>query len=229
MPWGAVSDIDEAGVASAYHVTDDPEGLVAFLASERPLDLPRSARDWYAELGPGLYVSGQAQVWVGRSGVKWGFLERLAPEELQALAAALRARLGEDRRTHYITENEHGRAHRTIELAESGFTSPTVLIALAGQPYNIALWKRAFLEPLGISPSPPPKLVLIRFAGTFVEVAGHLGDPEAALPVLEKLGADGAFVRNGMGTIAQTAIWKRSAVLGWEQPGPHPALSGRSR
>ena len=197
----------EGGELVGYHVTDDAAGLVAFLEGGGDV-LSGRARDKFGDLGAGLYVSATPQLWTGRATGKWDFLENLDDAQRHSLADAIRA-TSQLRDTGYVNADERERALRDLARFESG--EPSYIVYLAGQPYNIAFWKRDFLEPLGIPVGRGPEAVEVRFTGRFVELDGGLVDyglPDA----LRAAGYQGMFTRGGFSTIPQLVIWDTSAI-----------------
>jgi hypothetical protein len=75
---------------------------------------------------------------------------------------------------------------------------------LASQPYNVALWTRAYLALLGIEPSTPPTVLPVILRGRFVEAAA-IGEEMA-----QRLAGDGfagAYSPSGFSTDQQLVVW----------------------
>ncbi len=213
--WGAAAFCAGPGFAGSYHVADSSDRVLNALKNNVPLV---TSGDVGRELGPGLYLSAMPQIWVSRAGGKWAFLKGLSPEAMNRLLDAL-ANHHHFQQKNYLTSWEIQSAKDLIDRVRRGFyQDPCALIRLVDQPYNIRFWTPGFLRPLGIEPSPPPRKVLVHFAGKFAkfdncpydEILPLHADPELA----------GAFVPNGFSTMGQLVIWKNAAIIAAYDDGP---------
>lgn len=200
----------EGDVLVTYHVTDRPEAIVRLLR-RRP-NLLASYERKRSELGPGFYVSGVPEFWVGRATRKWSFLRELKPGQVFALTGALTKEVEGDRR---LTDNELARALRDIRLVETGVYDPDVLTFLAGPPYTIAFWRPEFLKPIGITPSRPPGVIRVHVRGRFAELSSSY-PPAPLLRTLRRAGYQGAFTRSGISTNPELVIWDPRAIVSAE-------------
>lgn len=199
-------------ICTGIHITDDPRNVIRKLRAGRDPDYAAPEARVQQELGPGLYVSAVPQLWMGRSTGKWLFLTRLTEAERETLANAVVARVNEQHSQRYVSDREAQTMLRDLGYAKStpGVTHP--FVQAAGQPFNIKVWSKEFLSPLGIEASGEPQEVEVEFQGTFAEFSGGYL-PEQAYRILRYLGADGAYIRNGFSAVAQTVIWTRSAIV----------------
>jgi len=203
--------IDESGVLSCVHVTDDPSPVVEALQTGQPLTdtYERVVKGRMAELGPGLYCSNAPELWMGRSRRKWEFLDRLTREQRERIAQAV---LNHPHMTwpDYLTPSEKEIARRDLEnFVETGHGG--FLVGLAGQPYNIPVWKPEFLEPLGIKPGPQPQTVPVEADGPIARVQAPITREVAE--ALQRAGFTGACDPGSlMGGYPQCVIWHNKAV-----------------
>lgn len=214
----------ETGEITGIHVTSDVARVVKALDEG---DVIKTHSETFQDLGPGLYVSGTPQLWMGRAPAKWDFVETITPEERTRLVSALRERIAQDRSTQYITENEQETANSYIDQLEGGYTEAAVM--LADQPYNLRWWEPSFLEPLKIKPGTQPAQIPVRLRGTFADLSGQQVTDEA-ITTLRKQGFDGAFQKGGMVEVPQLVVWNPKAVHqfgDWTQKTEIP-LTGQS-
>ena len=152
---------------------------------------------------------------------KWDFLKILDANQKLKLANALRnhpnitGQKHGDKIYRYVTKSEEENANRWISEWLSHGNDGTLLL-LAGQPYNIAFWQPEFLKPLGIEPSPRPKVIKITFSGRFVDLKNHVGDwPVIADNIRRKL--DGGFVGGGIVSNPELVIWRKECIKNVEE------------
>lgn len=201
----------EHGEFFAYHVTDAPERLQAFLERGGHLIKAYGPKGQHAELGPGLYLSGNPRYWVGRSSDKWSFLPRLSPVELDRLVAALEREAERLYAQRHLTGSEYDVAIRDLGYVRDGLYGPEALLFLASLPYAVPFWEPKFLEPLGIAPGQAPAVLKVWLKGSFAEL--NRTNPSAqALRFLRRAGLDGAFTRASMGTNPELVVWNPEAV-----------------
>ena len=194
-----------------YHVTDRPIELVRFLRRARNLVASYGEKGASAELGPGLYVSGNPDFWVARARGKWSFLKSITRPELDRLTRALRREIERLRQGRRITEGEYENALRDLRYVAEDRYEPDTLIQFAGQPYSVAFWQPAFLEPLGIRPGATPGVVEVRLRGRFAEL--ERSRPSASLlRTLRRARLQGAFTRAGMSSNPELVVWDRRAI-----------------
>lgn len=206
---------EEARVMRAFHVTDDPGRLMRKLAQGKDPDADATERDLGQELGPGLYVSDAPQIWMNRSRGKWAFLATLTERQRAALAQAVLDELHEQKAQRYISPTEYEVAVRDVKRAqapgeEGARWGQEVFPHVASQPYNILVWQRAYLEPLGIEASPEPEQIPVTFKGDFAEMDRMLGERYV---LLREMDLDGAFLPGGFAWVPQTVIWTRRALV----------------
>ena len=220
---GHAADVDDAtGELVASHVTGDASKTRAMLAGSSDLTATYGA-DRQAELGPGFYVSDIPQIWMSRATSKWDFLEGLDELQRVEIGRKLEKEIDQQRFTKYITESERDRAIRDIRGFEKGTAAAVVL---GGQPYNIAWWKPEWLKSVGVTPGTQPTSVEVRFRGKFLNLTDQ-GYPSAEeVAAYRRAGYDGAYLRSGMGSTAQLAIWNRDAITAVDgQPVARPSLT----
>ncbi len=197
---------EKAKVILGWHVTDNADRLVELLRT-RP-DLMKFGNE-HDELGPGLYISGAPQLWMGRAVGKWDFLDKLEDTQRQTLSDALGKIVLNQRQTGYISEPEYETANK--DLGRFVQDPKTWIIYLADQPYNIPFWKKTFLDPLGVEQSRPPEVVEVTLRGKF---AGFENMPGAArLEMARAQGLQGAFLESGFSTTAQMVVWDSGAIV----------------
>src|SRR5271169_4316597 len=81
---------DGTGALVTYHVTDNPDAVRALVSRRGGLMAAYGEKGQRAELGPGRYVSGTPDFWVGRARGKWDFLTRMSTAQLGVLVTSLR-------------------------------------------------------------------------------------------------------------------------------------------
>jgi hypothetical protein len=193
-----------------WHVTDQPLKLAEFLCAKKDLRYLGSSSD---DLGPGLYVSGQPEVWLSRSRSKWNFLSKLDDGERMRLCDQIR----QDpilEAGHGLTVEERKQAEKTLSAVANGQYSTSALVSLlANQPYNIEFGSPEWLEKRGFSQGPQPKLMEIRWRGTMPMLDNTPTGED--LRHLERNHV-GAAIKNGFGSVAQAVIWKRESLTRWE-------------
>ena len=208
----------EDGFLVGWHVTDNPQKVFDALKSGKQLTASyRKGVGKYAELGPGLYVSGVPHFWMNRSTGKWNFLKGLAPDQKQKLADAIRNSrtlkgipMGDGTTFMNVSKYEVETANRYIDqwLATD---NEGIIVMLAGQPYNIPFWQPDFLKPLGIEPSPAPKKVKITFSGKFADLSNNVANWPVIADCIRK-GYDGGFNPGGMVSNPELCIWRHECI-----------------
>jgi hypothetical protein len=199
------------GALETFHVTDKPQSILRAVKRRTNVVAAYGPKGAHAELGPGLYLSGVPQFWMGRASGKWSFLDTLSASKTGQLVDALAERVDEDRANGRLTRNEVSRADRTLDGVRSGSYGASALLELAGQPYGIAFWRPSFLQPLGIEPGAPPSIVEVNVVGRFAELNRSM--PSAKLlRAMRKSGLQGAFTRMSMGSNAELVLWDSRAV-----------------
>lgn len=201
-----------SGALETYHVTDQPERVLSVLRKGGALQAAYGEKGQHAELGPGLYASGVPDFWISRAREKWAFLTTITEPELGKLLGALELELA--RHGRWLTEQERAIAERDLDLVRRGVYQPTVLTQFATQPYGIAFWRPAFLEPLGITPGRTPSVIALRVEGMLAELARSNPDP-VLLRTLRRAGVAGAFTRASMATNPELVIWNAAAITKW--------------
>lgn len=210
----------EDGFLIGYHLTDSPAKVFETMRSPKKLTATyRKGMGKYAELGPGLYVSAVPHLWANRSTGKWDFLKTLTQGQRQKLADAildsLKPKMIDGREWRYVSRSEEKIAKRDVNNWLSTGFDP-VVTSLAGQPYNVPFWKPEFLKPLGIEPSPPPKILKVTFTGKFVNLSNHVGDwPVIAQQIRD--GHDGGFNPGGIIGYPELVIWRKECIKNIEE------------
>ena len=203
--------MDENGILSCVHVTDDPSPVIEALEKGEPLTetYERAVKGRMAELGPGLYCSNAPELWMGRSRRKWEFAQNLTREQRERLAEAV---LNHPHMTwpDYLTESEKEILRRDLQnFVETGHVG--YLVEAANQPYNIPVWKPEFLRPLGIEPGPQPQSVPVEAEGPIVRV--HAPISREVAEALQRAGVKGACDPGSfMGNYPQCVIWSNEAI-----------------
>jgi len=204
---GYVSD----GQLVTFHVTDDPDKIRALIKRRAKLMAAYGSAGRSSELGPGLYVSGNPQYWIGRAHGKWDFLKTLSASALERLIAQLRAEIEEQRVRKWLSTSEYEHGVRDLEYVAQGHYEPTILTMFAGQPYNIKFWEPRYLAKLGIAPGRKPRVLEVRVVGRFAEV--NRSHPDfALLRTLRRGGVAGAFTRASMATNPELVIWDPKSI-----------------
>jgi len=193
-----------------YHVTDDPQPVLAALRAGTPLDRGYDIAPHADLLASGLYISEAPQLWVGRSANKWKFAEALTQDQRGQIAQAIRqdSRFTGD---WYLTEYEKERAARWLDrFMESG--SAVYLQSLAEQPYNFHSWKPSFLAQFGLTNNDTPHHVPVHAQGLFADVTSARLSDELFIS-LKRGGYDGAFVHGSIAFLPQAVVWHNRAVV----------------
>ncbi len=193
-----------------YHITDDPQVVLAALHAGIPLDRGYDVSPTDDLQASGLYFSEAPQLWVGRAANKWRFVERLTEEQRGCIA---RTMLQDSRYTGewYLTSSEKERAARWLErFIESG--NVVYLHFLAEQPYNFQSWKPSFLAQFGIVNNETPHEVPVKVQGLFADVSSARISPELIV-ALKQRGHDGAFIQASIAFLPQAVVWNNRAVV----------------
>jgi len=198
------------GEIVTYHVTDNPESLLAVLDAGDDL----TAHGGVDDLGVGLYGSDNVSVWNVRSRRKWDFLNDLDAEDRSSIADDLSEEIWDMRKERHISQGEYEAAMTDLDNYIE-YDMRYGVMQLSAQPYNIEFWQQDWLEKAGVyAETEQPAVVEIRARGRFGYLDRYLSEDEAR----NMLGAGyvGAMVPNGMGTIGQMVIWDRSSITGYE-------------
>ena len=202
---------DGTGAMVTYHVTDDPDAVRALVSRRGRLMAAYGEKGRSSELGPGLYVSGAPDYWVGRARGKWDFLGRMSPTQLAALLIKLRSDVEQMRAQKWLSSSEYSHAVRDLDYVAQGHYEPTILPMMAGQPYNIKFWQPSYLKEIGIEPGRKPRVLEVRVLGKFGEVARSHPDP-ALLRMLRRGGVAGVYTRASMASNPEMVVWDPKAI-----------------
>ena len=205
--FGNAAAVDEGGEVVAWHVTDEPDSIIALLKREINFVKAHGQGGHGAELGPGLYVSAVPAFWSARSRSKWDFLYGIDEESVEALGQALLRELSVMQQMRYITDWEEARASSLVERAISA-GSPNLLTQLAGQPYNISFWTKEWLaEKAGLEVEQrPPVAVKVRLSGAYAELK-RSRPPFNTLRALRRADIAGVFMPGGFVETPQLAVF----------------------
>jgi hypothetical protein len=198
------------GAQVAYHVTDDPDRLLRAVARRVDVVAAYGPRGQYAELGPGLYLTHVPNFWTSRSQKKWAFLDA-PPRGPGRLLAALRAEVAELVRTRYVSASEAEYVERIMDAVASGTYSPSMLTELSVQPYNVEFWRAPFLRKAGLTPTAPPRVLEVAFAGSFARLDAASPGP-TTLRTLRRAGLQGVFTDMGFSTNPELVLWDARSV-----------------
>lgn len=199
------------GVLTTYHVTDEPDAIIALIKRRARLMAAYGAKGQTAELGPGLYASGNPEYWLNRSRGKWDFLKGASRSTIEKLVSAVRSNVESQRRFKHISSGEYESAMRQLRYIDEGDLEPTNLANFSNQPYNIPIWKPEYLAELGIKPGRAPRLLELKLTGELAELSRSHPDP-AVLRTLRRAGVAGAFTRASMATNPEIVIWDVAAI-----------------
>lgn len=202
---------DGRGALVTYHVTDDPQRVVQTIKKHARLMSAYGPKGETAELGPGLYASGNPSFWLSRSKNKWEFLKALTEPQRDRLIEALRENLTEEHHRGLLSHTEFERATRDLGYIQDGRYDFESLVLFASLPYGIAFWKPEFLKPLGIRTSERPTVLKLRITGLLAEVDRTRPDPKV-LRSLRHAGVVGVFTKSSMGTNPELVIWDSHAI-----------------
>lgn len=198
------------GALQTFHVTDKPEKLLASLKRRANVVAAYGPKGQHAELGPGLYMSGVPEFWLGRAHGKWSFLDDLTASQVKRLTYAIVDEVDSQHDSGRITRSETSHADRILDAVRAG-RHPSALLELANQPYAIQFWRPTFLSPLGIEPGRPPSIVELNVVGRFAEL-NRSQPPAKLLRAMRAAGLQGAFTRMSMGANAELVLWDSRAV-----------------
>ena len=222
------------GFLFAYHVTDDPGGVMRKLKSNITL----CQLNLEGDLGCGLYVSGVPQYWFVRSREKWEFARKLTKAQRQALVNVILSDPKYKKGGGYLADFEVDYLNRDLkQFVETGDVN---LLAMTGnQPYNVRITEE-IARKAGVPVPKIPKMIKVKLQGKFVNAAGLYSNPEVvnraqAWAVINRpkmlqydkrastqnivnawlcsMGYSGAFTKSGMTTNPEMAIWDRKAII----------------
>ena len=226
--------IPEDGILSAYHLTDDPGGVMQKLKSNIPLCQFNPAGD----LGCGLYVSGVPQYWRGRSTAKWEFAKQLNRAQRQSLANVILSDPRYRKGGGYLTDFEVDYLNRDLkQFVETGDVN--ILAGTGNQPYNVRITAE-IARKAGVPEPKEPGFIKVKLQGKFINAAGLYSNAEIvnraqAWAVINRpkllqynkrastqnivnawlcsMGYCGAFTKSGMSTNPEMVIWGRKAII----------------
>lgn len=220
------------GYLAAYHVTDNPEGIIRYLQSGRDL----VALNPYGDLGGGFYVSSVPEYWRSRSKRKWEFARNLSKAQRQTLVKIILEDPRYKRGGGYLTDFEVERLYKDLDtFVESG--DLTFLIITANQPYNVRITPE-MARRAGVPEPREPGLVEVKLRGKFIDGEGFYGSPSykdfASMAKtwvsinkpkllkndirntinawLESLGYSGIYTRTSMSTNPEMVVWDKKAI-----------------
>jgi len=222
------------GFLFAYHVTDDPGGVMRKLKS----NIPMCQMNPEGDLGCGFYVSGVPQYWFVRSRAKWDFAKNLTRAQRQSLVNVILSDPNYKKGGGYLADFEVD--YLTKDLKQFIETGDVNLLAMTGnQPYNVRITKE-IARKAGVPEPKEPGFIKIKLHGKFINAAGLYSNPEVvnrakAWAVINRskmlqydkrvstqnivnawlcsMGYSGAFTKSGMTTNPEMAIWSRKAII----------------
>jgi len=203
------------GTIKGWHICDDPNRVWNALKDARDIYEIYGAERDEDELGPGLYMSAVPQLWMGRANNKWDFLKRLTKEERMKISQAVKTDEKMDRSKNYgyLSQSEIDRAFRDLDKWVEDPIHDYAVVFLSDQPYNFKIWSPEFLNKLGIKAGTQPQQVEVVARGKFVD----LTDQRVSWRIYRDQGLDGAFHRGGFTTTGQLCIWRKKAIVSFNQ------------
>jgi death-on-curing family protein len=222
------------GFLFAYHVTDDPGGVMRKLKSNITLCQLNPAGD----LGCGLYVSGVPEYWRVRSTGKWEFAKNLTRAQRQSLVNVILSDPNYKKGGGYLADFEVDYLTRDLkQFVETGDVN--LLAGTGSQPYNVHITKE-IARKAGVPEPKEPGFIKIKLQGKFINAAGLYSNQEVvnrakAWAVINRpkllewnkrvstqnvvnawlcsMGYCGAFTKSGMSTNPEMVIWGRKAIV----------------
>ena len=197
------------GAMEAWHVCDNPEKVLMALRNSKDIYEIYGAEHDDDELGPGLYVSAVPQLWMGRARGKWDFLQGLSAEDRRRIADEIKK---DDKWTlegRYLASFEIEYGLRDLEAWVRDGRNDYGIVSLAGQPFNMPVWRPEWLGRLGIKAGNQPKQVSVIFQGRFVDLTDQRDDWRE----FRAMGLDGAFHKGGFTTTGQISIWRKKSII----------------
>ncbi len=226
--------IPEKGFLFAYHVTDDPRGVMQKLKSNIPLCQLNPAGD----LGCGFYVSGVPEYWRVRSTMKWEFAKNLTRAQRQSLVTVILSDPNYKKGGGYLADFEVDYLNRDLKrFVETGDVN--LLAGTGSQPYNVHITKE-IARKAGVPEPKEPGFIKIKLQGKFINAAGLYSNQEIvnrakAWAVINRpkllewnkrvstqnvvnawlcsMGYCGAFTKSGFSTNPEMVIWGRKAII----------------
>ena len=229
------------GFLFAYHVTDDPGGIMQKLKSNITLCQLNPEGD----LGCGLYVSGVPEYWRVRSTMKWEFAKNLTRAQRQSLVNVILSDPNYKKGGGYLADFEVDYLTRDLkQFIETGDVN--LLAGTGSQPYNVHITKE-IARKAGVPEPKEPGFIKVKLQGKFINAAGLYSNPEIvnkaqAWAVINRpkllewnkrvstqnvvnawlcsMGYCGAFTKSGFSTNPEMVIWGRKAVIDFWIPEP---------
>jgi len=201
----------DGGAMTSYHVSDNPEAALHTLKKKRNVVKAYGPKGARAELGPGFYMSGRPEFWIGRSRDKWSFMRSLTKVQLADLASSLRKEVQDQYAAGRISDSEKGYGLRDIKNAVE-YESPEQLFSLASQPFVIPFWKPEWLGPIGVKSGSEPRAIEVKFRGKLAWLKRN-NVSSGLYRQLRRIGVIGAFTTASMGTNPEMVLWNPRAIL----------------
>ncbi len=228
--------VPEDGYLAAYHITDDPEGVIRMLRSTSVLTEQTTVDD----MGSGFYVSGVPQYWNVRSREKWDFAKNLSRAQRQALVNVILSDPNYRKGGGYLADFEVDYLNRDLKLfVETGDVN--ILASTGSQPYNVEI-TADMARKAGVPVPKAPGMVKVKVQGKFINVADMYFNNEignrarewagslegrkkiaqwfvAVTPKnivnawMRSMGYSGAFTKSGFSTNPEMVIWDRRAIV----------------
>lgn len=235
--------VPEDGYLAAYHVTDDPEGVMRMLRSVSVLTEQTTVDD----LGSGFYGSGVPEYWRVRSRAKWDFAKNLNRAQRQSLVNVILSDPNYKKGGGYLADFEVDYLNRDLkQFVETGDVN--LLAGTGSQPYNVEITKE-IARKAGVPIPSAPGMVKVKLQGKFINAEGLYFNPEignrarewagslegrkkltqwfvTATPKnivnawLRSMGYSGAFTKSGFSTNPEIVIWDRKAIIDFRIPEP---------
>lgn len=235
--------VPEDGYLVAYHVTDDPEGVIRMLRSTSVLTEQTTVDD----LGSGFYGSGVPEYWRVRSRAKWDFAKNLNRAQRQSLVNVILSDPNYKKGGGYLADFEVDYLNRDLkQFVETGDVN--LLAGTGSQPYNVEITKE-IARKAGVPIPSAPGMVKVKLQGKFINAEGLYFNPEignrarewagslegrkkltqwfvTATPKnivnawLRSMGYSGAFTKSGFSTNPEIVIWDRKAIIDFRIPEP---------
>lgn len=195
---------EDDGVIVAWHVTDEPQKIVAMLRKRTNFLKAYGSKGQTSELGPGFYVSCIPDFWASRSTKKWAFLKTLGEIQKAKILQALKDEVALQAARARLSKTEVGFAERLFKQSEAENDLDT-LVMLASQPYGIAWHRDSWLSAVGVR-NEPPSAVKVIVRGSFAEL-GASRPSASTLRAVRKQGLDGVFTKGSMSSNAEMCVF----------------------